>query len=223
MLKAQGIIKSYGKLNVLKGIDLEIKANEIVSIMGASGAGKSTLLQILGTLDLPNGGQVWIDNTEITSLSGDDLAKFRNEKIGFVFQFHNLLPEFTALENVCMPALIAGKQMSEVEEKGKKLMTLLNVGDRFEHKPTEMSGGEQQRCAIARALINDPLIIFADEPSGNLDSNNAEGLHNLFLELRDTMNQTFVIVTHNHELAKMADRQLWISDGKMDLSDDIHS
>lgn len=217
MLKAQGITKSYGKLNVLKGIDLEIKKNEIVSIMGASGAGKSTLLQILGTLDTPNTGKVWINDTEVTALSGDDLATFRNQKIGFVFQFHNLLPEFTALENVCMPALIAGKQLSEVEEKGKRLMTQLNIGNRYTHKPTEMSGGEQQRCAIARALINDPLIVFADEPSGNLDSNNAEELHKLFIELRNTMNQTFVIVTHNHQLAKMADRQLWISDGKMDI------
>ncbi|WP_044210968.1 ABC transporter ATP-binding protein [Flammeovirga sp. OC4] len=217
MLKAQGITKSYGKLNVLKEIDLEIKQNEIVSIMGASGAGKSTLLQILGTLDSPNTGKVWINNTEVTSLHGDDLAKFRNDKIGFVFQFHNLLPEFTALENVCMPALIAGKKMSDIEEKGRKLMNQLNIGERCDHKPTEMSGGEQQRCAIARALINDPLIIFADEPSGNLDSNNAEELHKLFIELRDKMNQTFVIVTHNHQLAKMADRQLWISDGTMNL------
>ncbi|KXX67365.1 ABC transporter ATP-binding protein [Flammeovirga sp. SJP92] len=221
MLKAQGITKSYGKLNVLKGIDLEIKQNEIVSIMGASGAGKSTLLQILGTLDSPNKGKVWINNTEVTSLHGDDLAKFRNDKIGFVFQFHNLLPEFTALENVCMPALIAGKKMSDVENKGRKLMDQLNIGDRWDHKPTEMSGGEQQRCAIARALINDPLIIFADEPSGNLDSNNAEELHKLFIELRDKMNQTFVIVTHNHQLAKMADRQLWISDGTMNMDDSI--
>lgn len=219
MLKAQGITKSYGKLNVLKGIDLEIKSNEIVSIMGASGAGKSTLLQILGTLDSPKEGKVWINDTEVTSLHGDDLARFRNEKIGFVFQFHNLLPEFTALENVCMPALIAGKKISDVADKGKKLMQKLNIGDRVNHKPTEMSGGEQQRCAIARALINDPLIIFADEPSGNLDSNNAEELHKLFIDLRNTMNQTFVIVTHNHQLAKMADRQLWISDGKMDIED----
>ncbi|NLR94117.1 MULTISPECIES: ABC transporter ATP-binding protein [Flammeovirga] len=217
MLKVKGITKSYAKLSVLKGIDLEIHNNEIVSIMGASGAGKSTLLQIMGTLDTPNDGAVWIDNTEVTKLSGDDLAKFRNEKIGFVFQFHNLLPEFTALENVCMPALIAGKQLHEVEEKGKQLMRQLNVGDRFDHKPTEMSGGEQQRCAIARALINDPLIIFADEPSGNLDSNNAEGLHQLFIDLRNNFNQTFVIVTHNHELAKMADRQLWMRDGKIEL------
>ncbi|NME67729.1 ABC transporter ATP-binding protein [Flammeovirga aprica] len=219
MLKAKGITKSYGKLNVLKEIDLEIKQNEIVSIMGASGAGKSTLLQILGTLDFPNTGKVWINNTEVTSLYGDDLAKFRNNKIGFVFQFHNLLPEFTALENVCMPALIAGKTMDEVEGKAKELMKKLNIGNRYNHKPTEMSGGEQQRCAIARALINDPLIIFADEPSGNLDSNNAEELHKLFIDLRDTMNQTFVIVTHNHQLAKMADRQLWISDGTMNLDE----
>ncbi|OHX65062.1 ABC transporter ATP-binding protein [Flammeovirga pacifica] len=213
MLRAKGITKSYGKLNVLKGIDLEIKANEIVSIMGASGAGKSTLLQILGTLDTPKEGSVWIDDVEVTRLNGDKLAQFRNEKIGFVFQFHNLLPEFTALENVCMPALIAGKELDDVKEKGQKLMELLNIGHRTEHKPSEMSGGEQQRCAIARALINDPLIIFADEPSGNLDSENAKSLHQLFIELRDNFNQTFVIVTHNRELAKNADRQLWMRDG----------
>ncbi|ANQ47993.2 ABC transporter ATP-binding protein [Flammeovirga yaeyamensis] len=213
MLKAKGITKSYGKLNVLKGIDLEIHANEIVSIMGASGAGKSTLLQILGTLDTPKEGSVWIDNEDVTKLNGDKLAQFRNEKIGFVFQFHNLLPEFSALENVCMPALIAGKELEEVKDKGVQLMKMLNIGHRTDHKPSEMSGGEQQRCAIARALINDPLIIFADEPSGNLDSENAEGLHQLFLELRDNFNQTFVIVTHNKELAKKADRQLWMRDG----------
>ena len=213
MLKAQGITKSYGKLNVLKGIDLIINNNEIVSIMGSSGAGKSTLLQILGTLDQPDQGEIFIDNIKITSLQGDELAKFRNEKIGFIFQFHNLLPEFTALENICLPAMIKGVKLDDIKKKALDIMATLGIKDRADHKPSELSGGEQQRCAIARALINDPKIIFADEPSGNLDSQNATALHQLFIDLKNKMNQTFVIITHNNELANMADRKLHIKDG----------
>lgn len=215
MLTAKNIEKAYGSVPVLKGIDLEVKRGEIISIVGASGAGKSTLLQILGTLDKPDKGYVELEEQNISSLEGEPLAQLRNQKVGFIFQFHNLLPEFTALENVCLPAMIAGKDLKEIEEKGLNLMKMLNIDDKAQHKPSEMSGGEQQRAAVARALINDPLIVFADEPSGNLDSKNADSLHNLFFHLRDTLNQTFVIVTHNNDFANMADRKLEIMDGQV--------
>jgi lipoprotein-releasing system ATP-binding protein len=212
MLQIKNIQKTYGNLTVLKGIDLTINQGEIVSIVGASGAGKSTLLHIAGTLDKPDTGQVFIDNQEVTSLKNNDLAKFRNEKLGFIFQFHNLLGEFTALENVCMPAYIGGKEKG-VKEKAEELLVLLGLQDRIHNLPSQMSGGEQQRTAVARALINSPTIVFADEPSGNLDSKNAQELHQLFFDLRDKFNQTFVIVTHNEELANMADRKLVMQDG----------
>lgn len=213
MLIAEGVHKSYDGLEVLKGIDLKIARAEIVSIVGASGAGKSTLLHLLGTLDLPDKGTVKINDTNVSSFNQKQLAHFRNKQIGFVFQFHNLLPEFTALENVCMPAYIA--KIKHPEEKARKLMKKLGVQDRAGHKPSELSGGEQQRIAVARALINDPVIVFADEPSGNLDSASAKELHQLFFDLRAELNQTFVIVTHNMELAHMADRTLEIKDGKI--------
>ena len=212
MLIVKNIHKNYGSLPVLKGIDLHIQKGEIVSIVGASGAGKSTLLHIAGTLDRPDTGQVFIANQEVTKLKNNDLAKFRNEKLGFIFQFHNLLGEFTALENVCMPAFIGGKEKG-VKEKAEELLVLLGLRDRIHNLPSQMSGGEQQRTAVARALINSPSIIFADEPSGNLDSKNAQELHQLFFDLRDKFNQTFVIVTHNEELANMADRKLVMQDG----------
>jgi lipoprotein-releasing system ATP-binding protein len=212
MLQIKNIHKNYGSLPVLKGIDLHIQKGEIVSIVGASGAGKSTLLHIAGTLDRPDMGQVFIANQEVTNLKNNDLAKFRNEKLGFIFQFHNLLGEFTALENVCMPAFIGGRETG-VKEKGEELLVLLGLQDRIHNLPSQMSGGEQQRTAVARALINSPSIIFADEPSGNLDSKNAQELHQLFFDLRDKFNQTFVIVTHNEELANMADRKLVMQDG----------
>ncbi len=212
MLQIKNIQKTYGNLTVLKGIDLTINQGEIVSIVGASGAGKSTLLHIAGTLDKPDTGQVFIANEEVTKLKNNDLAKFRNEKLGFIFQFHNLLGEFTALENVCMPAFIGGKEKG-VKEKAEELLVLLGLQDRIHNLPSQMSGGEQQRTAVARALINSPSIIFADEPSGNLDSKNAQELHQLFFDLRDKFNQTFVIVTHNEELANMADRKLVMQDG----------
>ncbi|MEA5258999.1 ABC transporter ATP-binding protein [Arcicella aquatica] len=212
MLVVKNITKTYGNLNVLKGIDLQINQGEVVSIVGASGAGKSTLLHIAGTLDRPDTGQVFIDNTEITSLKDSALAKFRNERLGFIFQFHNLLGEFTAIENVCMPAYIGGKSKN-IEQKAEELLVLLGLKDRIHNLPSQMSGGEQQRTAVARALINAPSIIFADEPSGNLDSKNAQELHELFFNLRDQFNQTFVIVTHNEELANMADRKLVMQDG----------
>jgi lipoprotein-releasing system ATP-binding protein len=215
MLKAENIHKSYGSLEVLKGIDLLVKKGEVVSIVGASGAGKSTLLHILGTLDRPEQGALSLDDKNLTLLKNNQLAQFRNLNIGFIFQFHNLLPEFTALENVCIPGFIAGKKKDEVMEKGRELMKILGLESRMEHKPSELSGGEQQRASVARALINDPQIVFADEPSGNLDSKNATELHNLFFRLRDEMGQAFVIVTHNQELAKMADRILEIKDGKI--------
>lgn len=213
MIKAQGIFKSYGELPVLKGINLEINKGEVVSVVGASGAGKSTLLQILGTLDTPDKGDVQINDIEITDLRANDLAKFRNTQIGFVFQFHHLLPEFTALENVCIPAYIAGKGKSEAENDARELLDFLGLKNRMEHKPSQLSGGEQQRVAVARALINKPAVVFADEPSGNLDSANAKELHQLFFDLRDKFNQTFVIVTHNDELANSADRKLQMKDG----------
>lgn len=212
MLVVKNITKTYGNLKVLKGIDLHIQQGEVASIVGASGAGKSTLLHIAGTLDKPDTGQVFIAGQEITNLKDTALAKFRNEKLGFIFQFHNLLGEFTALENVCMPAYIGGKN-KQVQERGEELLVMLGLKDRIHNLPSQMSGGEQQRTAVARALINSPSIVFADEPSGNLDSKNAQELHELFFSLRDQFNQTFVIVTHNEELANMTDRKLVMQDG----------
>ncbi len=218
MIKARNIHKHYGKLHVLKGVDLQIKENEIISIVGASGAGKTTLLQILGTLDTFDATEdtsLLINNTNIANLSDKEQAKFRNENLGFIFQFHQLLPEFTALENVCIPAFIKGTAKSTAIQKAKELLDFLGVLHRQTHKPNELSGGEQQRVAVARALINNPAIILADEPSGNLDSESAENLHNLFFKLRDEFKQTFVIVTHNNQLADMADRKLVMKDGKI--------
>lgn len=213
MIKASNIRKSYENLEVLKGVDVEIETGEIVSIVGASGAGKTTFLQILGTLDKSDGGSVIIDGENVTQLGKKALAKFRNEKLGFVFQFHHLLPEFTALENVSLPGLIGKRNKKEVENRATELLELLGLGDRLNHKPSQLSGGEQQRVSVARSLINNPKVIFADEPSGNLDSENAKDLHELFFRLRDELNQTFVIVTHNNELADMADRKLVMKDG----------
>jgi len=213
MIIAESIKKSYGNVNVLLGVDLRINQGEIVSIVGKSGAGKSTLLQILGTIEKADTGKVIIDDTNIDSLSGKQLANFRNSKIGFIFQFHQLLPEFTALENICIPAFIAGVSKKSAEQKANELLNFLNLSNRAHHKPEALSGGEQQRVAIARALINKPAIILADEPSGNLDSVASKELHNLILKLRSEFGQTFVIVTHNAELANMADRKLVIEDG----------
>ncbi len=213
MLKVKGIHKSYGSLEVLKGVDLEVGAGEVISIVGSSGAGKSTLLHIIGTLDLPDSGTVVIDGTAVERMNDRQLSAFRNEKIGFVFQFHHLLPEFTALENVCIPLLLKGVKTSEAELHALKLLHRLGLAERKNHKPSELSGGEQQRVAVARALINNPLMVLADEPSGNLDSANAQALHKLFFELRNEFNQTFIIVTHNEELAGMADRKLVMKDG----------
>ena len=214
MLKAENIVKRYGNLVVLKSIDLTVEQGKIVSIVGASGAGKSTLLHILGTLDKPDQGKVFLGDLELTGLKGNDLAQFRNRHVGFIFQFHNLLPEFTALENVSMPAFLANHTSDkEIKMRATALLERLGLRDRLHHKPSEMSGGEQQRTAVARALMNNPSVVFADEPSGNLDSRNAEELHKLFFRLRDELNQTFVIVTHNEELADMADRKLEIVDG----------
>lgn len=213
MLKAEGILKAYGKLPVLKGIELHIKEGEVVSIVGASGAGKSTLLHILGTLDTPDSGRILLNNTEVFNLNQQKLAAFRNKEIGFIFQFHNLLPEFTALENIMIPGLIGNRPKAQVKQRATELLQLLGLADRKDHKPSELSGGEQQRVSVARALINDPSIVFADEPSGNLDSKNADELHQLFFDLRKELNQTFVVVTHNNELAEMADRKLEIADG----------
>lgn len=218
MIQAKNIHKYFSDLHVLKGVDLDIKKGEIVSVVGASGAGKTTLLQILGTLDKPSSKEksdFVINGTNIGSLSDKALAKFRNEHIGFIFQFHQLLPEFTALENVCIPAYIKKTKRSDAEKRAKELLDFLGLKDRYEHKPSELSGGEQQRVAVARALINNPELIFADEPSGNLDSESAENLHQLFFKLRDEFGQTFVIVTHNQELADMADRKLTMVDGKI--------
>jgi lipoprotein-releasing system ATP-binding protein len=219
MILAKNIHKYYNNLHVLKGVDLHIKKGEIVSIVGSSGAGKTTLLQILGTLDFLDknntDSSLSINGEVINTLKEKKLAKFRNENIGFIFQFHQLLPEFTALENVCIPAFIGGKNKAETEKKAKELLDFLGLSHRYEHKPTELSGGEQQRVAVARALINNPKVIFADEPSGNLDSESAENLHNLFFELRDKFGQTFVIVTHNETLADMADRKLVMKDGNI--------
>ncbi|MGN0032848.1 MAG: ABC transporter ATP-binding protein [Candidatus Limimorpha sp.] len=216
MIQANGIYKSFGKVDVIKGIDIHINKGEIVAIIGASGAGKSTLLQILGTLDKPDKGNIIIDNHDVTKLNQKNLAAFRNKNIGFVFQFHHLLPEFTAIENICIPAFIAGMSKNEATEKAMSLLEYLKLTDRANHKPSMLSGGEQQRVAIARALINKPAIILADEPSGNLDSQNAKELHELFFKLREQTGQTFVIVTHNPNLANMADRALTIVDGKIE-------
>jgi len=216
MITAKNIHKFYDTLEVLKGVDLHIAKGEIVSIVGASGAGKTTLLQILGTLDNPsknNETLLEINGENILNMKDKELSKFRNLHLGFIFQFHQLLPEFTALENVCIPAFIAGKEKAETEIEAKRLLEYLGLSHRIDHKPSELSGGEQQRVAVARALINKPLVIFADEPSGNLDTHSAENLHELFFKLRDEFNQTFVIVTHNEELANMADRKLVMVDG----------
>jgi lipoprotein-releasing system ATP-binding protein len=213
MLKATNIVKSYGDLKVLKGIDLEVAASEVISIVGASGAGKSTLLHILGTLDTPDAGQVFVNNQDIVKLGNAERGRFRNKNIGFIFQFHNLLPEFSAIENVCIPGFISKTNSTEVRKRAHELLKILGVSDRQNHQPSQLSGGEQQRVAVARALINNPAIVFADEPSGNLDSNNAKELHELFFKLREDFEQTFVIVTHNEELANMADRKLEMKDG----------
>jgi lipoprotein-releasing system ATP-binding protein len=213
MLKAVNIYKSFGELNVLKGIELAVDAGEIVSITGASGAGKSTLLHIVGTLERPDSGSIFYGDTEVKDWSDDKLSEFRNRNIGFIFQFHHLLPEFTALENVCIPAFIAGKSKSEAEKKAFELLDFLNLMERKHHKPSELSGGEQQRVAVARALINSPAVILADEPSGNLDSEASLELHKLFRGLRDQFEQTFIIVTHNLELASISDRILTMKDG----------
>ena len=217
MIHGIGLSKSYGNLEVLKSVDISIHAGEIVSITGPSGAGKSTLLQLLGTLDVPQNGSIKYDGIEVSSLKAKNMANFRNDNIGFIFQFHHLLPEFTAIENVCMPAFIKGLSKSDAEFRAKELLTVLGLADRLEHKPNELSGGEQQRVAVARALMNKPKVIFADEPSCNLDTENANELHNLFLKLRDEYGQTFVIVTHNQELADMADRCIQMKDGQVVL------
>jgi lipoprotein-releasing system ATP-binding protein len=213
MISARGIRKSYGSLNVLKGIDIDITRGEVVSVVGASGAGKSTLLHIIGTLDKADEGTLIINGKDLNSLSDRDMSAFRNQHIGFVFQFHHLLPEFNALENVCIPGYIGNKPTSRVISQAKELLDLLGLADRMDHKPGELSGGEQQRVAVARSLINDPVVVLADEPSGNLDSETSEELHRLFFDLRTRLNQTFVIVTHNNELALMADRKLTMKDG----------
>ena len=213
IITAKSITKSYGTLPVLRGIELQIEKSEIVSIVGASGAGKTTLLTILGTLDRADGGELLIDGQDISKLNHKQISAFRNNKIGFVFQFHHLLPEFSALENVCMPAFIAKNPKTEAENRAKNLLAILGLSDRMTHKPSELSGGEQQRVAVARALVNNPAVVFADEPSGNLDSATSKSLHELFFQLREELGQTFVIVTHNEELAMMADRKLVIKDG----------
>lgn len=213
ILQANNIFKSYGDLEILKGVSVSVKKGEIVSIVGASGAGKSTLLHIIGTLDKPDRGTIMLEGQDVFSLSEKQLSDFRNKHIGFVFQFHHLLPEFTALENVCIPGYIAGKDRKTVEQKGLELLEILGVKHRANHKPAAMSGGEQQRVSVARALINDPTLVLADEPSGNLDSENATALHQLFFDLRDKMQQTFIIVTHNEELARISDRTIHMRDG----------
>ena len=215
VIQASDIHKSYDDLQILKGVDLTISQGEIVSIVGASGAGKTTLLQILGTLDSSDSGTLQIMNQEVSRLNSNEISKFRNKHIGFVFQFHHLLPEFTALENASMPLFIAGKSKSEAEKIATEYLEFMGLGDRLSHKPSELSGGEQQRVAVARSLVNKPAIVFADEPSGNLDSKSAKELHQLFFDLRDKFNQTFIIVTHNSDLADMADRKLIMADGKI--------
>ena len=216
MLIAKGIHKSYGSLEVLKGVDLEISKGEIVSIVGASGAGKSTLLHLLGTLDRPDRGELFLHDQNLLQLQGDALAEFRNSRIGFIFQFHNLLPEFTALENICIPGFIQGREENELKNRAEDLAEILGIRHRLEHTPSELSGGEQQRVAVARALINSPNLVFADEPSGNLDTSNARALHDLFFKLRDTFQLSFVIVTHNEELAAKADRKVVMKDGRIE-------
>lgn len=215
MLSGKNIHKRYGSVEVLRGVDIDVRKGEIVSIVGSSGAGKSTLLHILGTLDKADVGIVELNELEVSSLQGKKLADFRNKHIGFVFQFHHLLPEFTALENVCIPGWLAGKKKKQVEQKAKELLNILSLSERLDNKPNQMSGGEQQRVAVARALINNPAIVFADEPTGNLDSVNAKELHQLFFDLRNKFNQTFLIVTHNEELAQLSDRVLHMKDGKI--------
>ncbi len=213
MIRTTGIKKSFGDLHVLKGIDLEVFRGEIVAIVGASGAGKTTLLQIIGTLDRPDEGHIFYNGTDVTLLKGKQLAYFRNKNIGFVFQFHQLLPEFTALENICIPAFIGGSGREEAEKRAMQLLEFFNMAGRAHHKPSELSGGEQQRVAVARALINNPAVILADEPSGNLDTANKTELHKLFFRLRDTFGQTFVIVTHDPQLASLSDRIIHLKDG----------
>ena len=220
MIYIEGIKKSFGTLEVLKGVDLHIGKGKVVSIVGPSGAGKTTLLQIIGSLERPDAGRVTIDGTEINSLKGNDISDFRNHKIGFVFQFHQLLPEFSALENVMIPALIAGKSKKEAKEKAMELLRFMSLEQRASHKPAEMSGGEKQRVAVARALVNNPAVILADEPSGSLDSKNKEELHKLFFDLRDKYGQTFVIVTHDEHLAQLTDRTISMKDGM--LGDDMN-
>lgn len=215
MLQATGLTKSYGSLQILKGIDLQVEKGEIVSIVGSSGAGKTTLLQLLGTLEKPDLGKIQIAGIDPFSLSAKKLSEFRNTHIGFIFQFHQLLPEFTALENACLPALIKGISLNDAKKEGLKLLDLLGLSSRVNHKPSELSGGEQQRVAVARSLINKPNVVFADEPSGNLDSQNSQELHKLFFDLRQEFNQTFVIITHNEALANMADKKLIMVDGKL--------
>jgi lipoprotein-releasing system ATP-binding protein len=215
MLEARNIHKAYGSVEVLKGVDFSVQEGEIVSIVGSSGAGKSSLLHILGTLDQPDQGEVMLHNTRVTGMGARQLAAFRNQYIGFVFQFHHLLPEFNSLENVCIPGWIAKKPKKEVEVRAQELLKRLGLGHRIDHKPSALSGGEQQRVAVARALINNPRIVFADEPTGNLDSSNARDLHELFFQLRKELNQTFLIVTHNEELAQMSDRVVHMKDGKI--------
>ena len=217
MLIGKNIHKKYGTVEVLRGVDIDVKKGEIVSIVGSSGAGKSTLLHILGTLDASDNGMVLLNNMNVTSLQGRKLADFRNKNIGFVFQFHHLLPEFDAVENVCIPGWLAGRKRKEVEDKAKELLQILGLNERLDNKHNQMSGGEQQRVAVARALINNPAIVFADEPTGNLDSANAKELHQLFFDLRSKFNQTFLIVTHNEELAQLSDRVLHMKDGKIML------
>jgi len=213
MIVVKDLTKRFGELQVLKGVNLEVKQGEIIAIVGASGAGKTTLLQLLGTLDKPDAGEISFDDKVVSNLKRNELSSFRNKNIGFIFQFHNLLPEFTALENVCLPGLIAGRDKKDVEKKAIELLTQLGLGERIHHKPNELSGGEQQRTSVARALINDPKVILADEPSGNLDSQNAADLHQLFFDLRNQFNQTFIIVTHNEVLANMADKKIVMKDG----------
>ena len=213
MIKVESLQKSYGTLKVLKGINLEVADSSVVTIVGASGAGKSTLLHLIGTLDRPDGGRVLVDDTDLYKLSDNELAEFRNRNIGFVFQFHHLLPEFTAVENVALPAMIAGATKTEAMKRAGKLLDYLKLSERATHKPSQLSGGEQQRVAVARALVNNPKLILADEPSGNLDTENARKLHQLFFDLRDRFGQTFVVVTHNTELAQMADRTITMQDG----------
>ena len=215
MLEATGLTKRYGDLQILKGINLSVKQGEVLSIVGASGAGKTTLLQVLGTLEKPDSGEILIDGINHLKLSSNKLSNFRNTNIGFIFQFHQLLPEFSAIENICLPALIKGLSMKYAQKEASKLLEILNLSSRAEHKPNELSGVEQQRIAVARSLINQPKVIFSDEPSGNLDSNNSKELHQLFFDLRDEFNQTFVIITHNNELSEMTDRKLIMQDGNL--------